>query len=96
MYGVEVNGTNYPNVAQGTGSDLNIPLKSEWLNATSNSVKVKVSSGCDTQFLTATTQITKESLYTALPVSAQSCAKGSVTLMASGAPSATNCYRSTT
>ncbi len=90
MYGVEVNGTFYPNVAQGTGSDLNVPLKSEWLNVTTNTIKVKVNSGCDAQFLTATAQITKESLYTAIPVAVQSCIAGAVTLAASGALATTN------
>ena len=90
MYGVEVNGTYYPNVAQGTGNDLNIPVKSEWLNATTSTVKVKANSGCDSQFLSAIAQVTKEVLYNAVASSVQSCTKGSVTLSATGAAQATN------
>ncbi len=90
MYGVEVNGNYYPNVAQGTGSDLNIPIESDWLNATTNTIKVKANSGCDSQFLTTTVQITKEGLYNAVASSVQSCTKGSVTLNATGAAQPTN------
>ena len=88
-YGVEVNGTDfYPNVAQGDGGDINIFIESAWLTAPTNNIRIKASSGCDSQFLTTTSQITKELLYAAAGVSAESCVASSVVLSATGDPAA--------
>ncbi len=94
-YGAEINNgsttTFYSNLAQGDGGDIIIFLEDAWLSVGSNNtIRIKASSGCDSQFLTASTQITKEDLYTAAGISASSCVTGSVTLSATGAAQPTN------
>ena len=94
-YGAEINNgtttTFYPNLAQGDGGDITIFLEDAWLSVGSNNtIRIKSSSGCDSQFLTASSQITKEDLYTAAGTSASSCVVGSVTLSATGASAPTN------
>lgn len=87
-YGVEINGAFFPNIAQGNGSDLTISIDSEKLNSGSNSIRIKASNGCSSEFLTNSISINRVAPYSINQVSSSVlCSSGSTTLTASGAPS---------
>jgi len=88
-YAVEVNGLLLPFNAQGNGNDISIFIPSDTL-ATTNTVRVKVNSGCDQQFLTQTVQFSTENFATAQANNVYRCSPGSVTLTATGAPTQGN------
>ncbi|MCE2996815.1 MAG: hypothetical protein LW863_14535, partial [Flammeovirgaceae bacterium] len=86
-YGVEINGVFFPNVAQGNGSDLTISIESDKLVNGPNSIRLKASNGCASEFLTNTISINRLAPYSIQQVSnSVLCSAGSTTLTASGAP----------
>lgn len=86
-YGVEVNGTYYPNVVMGNGSDVNIFIDNDKLQNGSNTISVKANSGCQVMAVGSPVQITQVEIYQAAAVSPPAqCASGTFTLTASGAP----------
>lgn len=87
-YGVEINGAFFPNVAQGNGSDLTISIDSDKLILGANTIRLKASNGCASEFLTNFISINRVAPYSINQVSSSVlCSSGSTTLTASGAPS---------
>ncbi len=86
-YSVEVNGTLFPNVVQGNGNELNIPIESDKLAVGSNTIRLKANNGCASAFLTNSISIDRVVPYSINQVTNGAlCSPGSVTLTASGAP----------
>jgi hypothetical protein len=86
-YGVEVNGTLFPNMAQGNGNELSIPIESDKLAVGSNTIRLKANNGCASEFLTNTISLDRVAPYSINQVTNGAlCSSGSVTLTASGAP----------
>ncbi len=86
-YGVEVNGTYYPNVVSGTGGDVNIFIDQDKLQNGANTINVKANSGCEVLAVGSPVQINQVAIYQAAAASPPAqCASGTFTLEASGAP----------
>lgn len=87
-YSAEVNGTLYPNLAQGTGNDLTLFVTDAWLQNGSNTIRILANSGCDQQFLASSLTISRSALADPIATSGPAlCKAGSILLSASGAPS---------
>lgn len=86
-YGVEVNGTYYPNVVTGNGSDLSIFIDQDKLQSGSNTISVKANSGCQVLAVGSPVQVEMAPVYQAAASSPPAlCAPGTFSLTASGAP----------
>lgn len=87
MYGVEVNGTLYPNLVQGTGGDISLVVDDTWLLAGSNTIRVQANSGCQSAAIGSPVQIEVAPVYAAAATSPPAqCSSGTFSFTATGAP----------
>jgi hypothetical protein len=82
-YAAEINGVLQPFYDQGNGNAISLKLTPDQLSA-SNTVRIKVNSGCEQQFLSTTLNIDKAELIVAQASGASLCSPGSAALTASG------------
>ncbi len=82
-YSLEVNGVLYSNLALGDGTEISLFANAEWLNAPTNTIKVKVNSGCEQQYLNQVIELNSQSTPSVTSVSsANLCQPGSANLQA--------------
>lgn len=85
-YYPELNGVRIGDTYFGIGADLSLTYPGANLENGLNNVTVKAVNLCGISSLTQQIQVSKDALYTPVPVSGKSCLSGEVTLSASGAP----------